>query len=136
LFTSHSPNHKGKTYEEIYGIEEAKNQKVKRNAAQIAVGGYGPKHHSEDSKVKMKEAAKHKPPYTIERLEKMSKSMIGKNTGKTYSTDVNKSKGRSGENNGMFGRKHKKYKCKYCNKEMALHLLNRWHNENCKLKNI
>ncbi len=44
------PNHKGKTYEEIYGEEEGKKQKKKRAAAQKKVGGYGPKSHSKKTK--------------------------------------------------------------------------------------
>lgn len=44
------PSHKGKTYEEIYGEERAKEQREKRSELQKQRGGYGPKHHSEETK--------------------------------------------------------------------------------------
>ncbi len=44
------PNHKGKTYEEIYGIEKAKEQRELRSKLQKERGGYGPKQHSEKTK--------------------------------------------------------------------------------------
>jgi hypothetical protein len=47
---SRPPNHKGKTYEEIYGLERAKEQKEKRARLQRERGGYGPKQHSEATK--------------------------------------------------------------------------------------
>lgn len=47
---SRPPNHKGKTYEEIYGVERAKEQKEKRARLQRERGGYGPKQHSEATK--------------------------------------------------------------------------------------
>lgn len=43
---SRPPNHKGKTYEEIYGIERAAEQREKRARLQKERGGYGPKKHS------------------------------------------------------------------------------------------
>jgi len=63
------PNHKGKTYEEIYGPDRAKEQKQLRSQLQKQRGGYGPKKHS------------------IKTRELLSKRS-------------------SGENNGMYGRKH------------------------------
>lgn len=44
------PNHKGKTYEEIYGSEKAKEQRELRSKLQKERGGYGPKQHSEQTK--------------------------------------------------------------------------------------
>lgn len=49
------PNHKGKTYEEIYGSERAKQQRSMRSALQKERGGYGPKKHSEKTKKKLSE---------------------------------------------------------------------------------
>ena len=40
------PNHKGKTYEQIYGVERAKEQRELRARLQKERGGYGPKKHS------------------------------------------------------------------------------------------
>ncbi len=47
------PNVKGKTYQEIYG-DRAEEQRELRRQKQIRAGGYGPKKHSEESKLKMK----------------------------------------------------------------------------------
>jgi len=47
------PNHKGKTYEEIYGVEKAKEQKEKRSQLQKARGGYGPTEHKDSTKRKI-----------------------------------------------------------------------------------
>ena len=44
------PNHKGKSYEEIYGIEKSIEQREKRSQLQKARGGYGPSKHSEETK--------------------------------------------------------------------------------------
>lgn len=44
------PNHKGKTYEEIYGSEKAKEQRELRSRLQKDRGGYGPKQHSEQTR--------------------------------------------------------------------------------------
>ena len=63
------PNHRGKTYEEIYGPDRAKEQRQLRSQLQKERGGYGPKKHSTK---------------TRELLSIRS----------------------SGENNGMYGRKH------------------------------
>lgn len=52
---SRPPSHKGKTYEQIYGVERAKEQKEKRSRLQKERGGYGPKQHSEESKAKLRE---------------------------------------------------------------------------------
>jgi hypothetical protein len=50
------PNHKGKTYEEIYGVERAKEQKALRARLQKERGGYGPKKHTAETKEKLKAA--------------------------------------------------------------------------------
>jgi len=47
---SRPPNHKGKTYEEIYGVERAKEQKEKRARLQRERGGYGPKVQTDATK--------------------------------------------------------------------------------------
>ena len=47
------PNHKGKTYEEIYGVDQAKEQREKRAQLQKARGGYGPTKHNDDTKKKI-----------------------------------------------------------------------------------
>jgi len=44
------PNHKGKTYDEIYGPTRAKEQRELRARLQKERGGYGPKQHSEKTK--------------------------------------------------------------------------------------
>jgi len=55
------PNHSGKTYEEIYGIEQAKIQKELRTAHQVSVGGYFKGHqHTNNSKEKISAKVKGK----------------------------------------------------------------------------
>lgn len=49
------PNHSGKTYEDIYGVERAKEQRDLRSRLQSERGGYGPKSHSAATKEKIKE---------------------------------------------------------------------------------
>lgn len=44
------PNHKGKTYEEIYGSEKAQQQRFLRSKLQKERGGYGPKKHTTKTK--------------------------------------------------------------------------------------
>lgn len=54
--SSRPPNHKGKTYEQIYGTNEnATAQIEKRRAMQLEAGGYGPKKHSDETKRKIGE---------------------------------------------------------------------------------
>lgn len=53
---SRPPNHRGKTYEEIYGVEKAQQQRDLRKQKQIARGGYGPKKHTRESKKKISNA--------------------------------------------------------------------------------
>jgi hypothetical protein len=52
---SRPPSHKGKTYEQIYGITRAQQQKEMRAKLQKERGGYGPKKHSEHTINLMKE---------------------------------------------------------------------------------
>lgn len=47
------PSLRGRTYEDIYGPERAREQIEKRRALQLAAGGYGPKSHSEETKRKI-----------------------------------------------------------------------------------
>jgi hypothetical protein len=51
------PNHKGKSYEQIYGHDRALIEKKKRADLQKARGGYGPSRHSVDSKLLIKESS-------------------------------------------------------------------------------
>jgi len=46
------PNHRGKTYEEIYGVEKAQQQRELRSRLQKERGGYGPKRHSDETRKK------------------------------------------------------------------------------------
>ena len=56
---SRPPNHKGKTYEEIYGsIEKANEQRLLRSKIQKERGGYGPKFHTFETKRKISEKGK------------------------------------------------------------------------------
>ena len=47
------PNHKGKTYEEIYGPQKAIEQRKLRSRLQKERGGYGPKIHSAETRKKI-----------------------------------------------------------------------------------
>jgi NUMOD3 motif len=47
------PNHRGKSYVDIYGPERAIIERRKRQELQIARGGYGPKQHSAETKAKI-----------------------------------------------------------------------------------
>jgi group I intron endonuclease len=50
------PNHKGKRYEDIYGIDRADEQRQKRTATQLERGGYGPKVHTATTRKKISKA--------------------------------------------------------------------------------
>lgn len=50
------PNHKGKSYIEIYGTERAETERLKRQHKQIERGGYGPVKHKEETKRKISSA--------------------------------------------------------------------------------
>jgi hypothetical protein len=75
--SSRPPNHRGKTYQEIYG-DKWEDQIEKRRNLQLSVGGYGPKKHSEETKRKIsqKVAGENNPSYGIpcseERKRKIS----------------------------------------------------------------
>lgn len=79
------PNHKGKSYEEIYG-ENAEEQKKKRSSLQLEAGGWFKRHkHTEESKRKISEktSGKFNPRYGVrlkgtETAEKIGKANKGK----------------------------------------------------------
>jgi hypothetical protein len=52
------PNHKGKTYEDIYGIDKAIEQRKLRSQLQRDRGGYGPAKHKEETKRKIQNSVK------------------------------------------------------------------------------
>jgi hypothetical protein len=52
------PNHKGKRYEEIYGVKKALEQRELRSQLQKACGGYGPEKHKEETKLKIQNSVK------------------------------------------------------------------------------
>ena len=51
------PNHKGRSYEQIYGPERALIERKKRADIQLSRGGYGPEKHTEETKQKIKNKA-------------------------------------------------------------------------------
>lgn len=55
---SRPPNHKGKSYEEIYGPERADIERKKRADLQLARGGYGPDEHTDITKKKISDAVR------------------------------------------------------------------------------
>ena len=80
------PNHKGKTYDEIYGVEQAKIERKKRADIQKARGGYGPKKHTNETKEKIRKASSGKnngmygrkqSSETIEKIKNNRKSVSG-----------------------------------------------------------
>jgi group I intron endonuclease len=81
------PNHKGKSYAEIYGVDRALEQRAKRQVKQLAAGGYGPVKHTEETKRKISDAVagKNNPMYgrkhDAETLAKMSEAKKGKMAG-------------------------------------------------------
>ena len=64
--------------------------------------------------------------------KQISKSMKGNVI--SESTRIKISKANSGNGHWAFEIKRKRENCIYCNKEVASHTVNRWHNENCKQK--
>ena len=54
---SSPPNWRGKTYEQIYGKKRSEEQIKKRTELQKKAGGYGPKCHSEETKIKISKAS-------------------------------------------------------------------------------
>lgn len=76
---SRPPNHKGKTYEQIYGPERAAQQRENRARLQKERGGYGPKKHKTVTKDKIREKTsgtanpmygKHHTPESKEKIRK------------------------------------------------------------------
>lgn len=52
------PNHKGKTYKEIYGEERASSKIEKFRTLQISKGGFGPKQHTNSTKQRIREGVR------------------------------------------------------------------------------
>lgn len=81
------PNHKGKSYIEIYGEECAKAQIQKRTSAQLDAGGYGPSKHSEETKKKIssKLSGNNNPRYGVKvKGTKTAKKIGDSNRGKKH----------------------------------------------------
>lgn len=82
------PNHKGKTYEEIYG-DRASSQRILRQEKQKARGGYGPRRHSKETRQKIKAASSGKNnamygrQHTLEAKQKISSRIKGKYNGES-----------------------------------------------------
>jgi len=87
------PNHKGKTYAEIYGTKRAKEQKEMRSRLQKERGGYGPKHHSVETKEKFKilNTGINNPMYGKKQTQ-TTKQLIGVANSKFYGRSNKKSK--------------------------------------------
>lgn len=54
--SSKPPNHRGKSYKEIYG-DDWQQQIEKRRQTQLAVGGFGPKQHTSETKEKIRKSS-------------------------------------------------------------------------------
>ena len=65
--------------------------------------------------------------YGVEVTEETRAKQRAKAIGRTYSAEVNASKGRP-------GLKREKILCPHCSKEVAVNMFPRWHGDNCKLK--
>jgi group I intron endonuclease len=79
------PNHKGKTYKEIYkNLKEAEQQRLKRQLKQIQTGGYGPKKHKEETKNKISAAltGKNNPMYGKKQSNKTRQLISKSNKGR------------------------------------------------------
>jgi NUMOD3 motif len=85
------PNHKGKTYEEIYG-DRAKEQKNKRRLLQLAAGGWYKNHkHSEETlnKLRIASLGKNNPRYGVVVKGTETANKIGRaNKGKKHYTRI------------------------------------------------
>jgi group I intron endonuclease len=66
--------------------------------------------------------------------EQWRKNMSEAAKGRKHSDEVNKKKVRRGKENGMWGVKREKFECPHCGKKVDIANLNRWHNDNCKLR--
>lgn len=78
--SSRPPNHKGRSYQEIYG-DRWEEEIEKRKKIQLERGGFGPKNHSDETKRKISEktAGKNNPSYGVpcseERKRKISEKI-------------------------------------------------------------
>lgn len=108
------PNHKGRTYQQIYG-DSWQEQIEKRRQTQLSRGGFGPRKHSEETKRKISDSergsknhmfGKH---HSVETRTKISQSKTGKipATSSTYSLTHE-----SGISLSLFGLLTVKNKCK------------------------
>ena len=80
------PNHKGKTYQDIYG-DKADEQIEKRRKIQIECGGFGPKNHSDETKKKisLKTKGVNNPRYGVKLKDTEIAAKIGEaNKGKKH----------------------------------------------------
>lgn len=138
---SRPPNHKGKTYKEIYG-DGWEEQIEKRRKIQLERGGFGPKKHSEETKNKISESNVGKK--ANENQIENSKRMGLMNKGRTK-TDLQKEKIRQkmmgrfvSEETREKIRQHRintpKKKCDYCDKEVQPNIFARYHGDKCKYK--
>lgn len=80
------PNHKGKSYAEIYGVDRALEQRAKRQVKQLAAGGYGPANHTKETKRKIRESviiahANRDCSHSEDTKNKIGKAMKGKMAG-------------------------------------------------------
>jgi group I intron endonuclease len=112
------PNHRGKTYEEIYKCtKRANEQKTKRLARQKLAGGYGPKKHTEETKQKISNSisGKNHPMYgkvhSSTTIKKMKETRKGQNAGSKNNT-AKKWKLTSPEGNEHFAHGNLYEKCK------------------------
>lgn len=138
---------KGLSYEQIYGNEVA--LKLKEYKSLQMSGDKHPLYNVTGSS-----HPKFGHYQTDKWKEEQSIRMSGENNGmygKTHSDEykLRKSVEQKGEGNSFYGKTHsdetrkrlhevavnrKKYNCKFCNKEVTMMNLIRWHNDNCKHK--
>ena len=152
---------KGLTFEEYYGIDKA--VELKHNMSIVSskrigdLNAFYGKKHTDETKEKIASASVGMAVYISENGENIrlsveeanTRELIAQSKGRAYSEEVNKKKGRTGEENGMYGKKHTdetkekikqgwyecrpKTLCQHCNK-MILKCHNRFHFDNCKFK--
>jgi len=127
------PNFKGKVYEEIMGAEQATILKQKKSELQLIAGGYGPKFHSEETKLKMSldRRGEGNAMFGKKHSDESKQKMSNIKKGKKYSGETNKKKGRSGKENGNFG-PQEKIECPHCLKIGGKAIMKRWHFDKCK----
>ena len=83
--------------------------------------------HSDETKLKMKNSATGKPK-SEEHKEKIRNRIV------SDETKAKLKEAKTGENNPMFGRKHKRVVCPHCDKEISINTSNLFHFDNCKSK--